>query len=222
MSNDCIVMTPALNAYLRSVSLRETAIQKALREETAKLPQAMMQISPEQGQFMALLLQLIGARRTIEVGVFTGYSALSCALVLPPDGRIIACDVDENWTGIAKRYWAEAGVADKIDLRLAPAAETLQALLDAGEQGQFDFAFIDADKEQYGTYYEQCLALIRPGGLIAIDNVLWSGNVIDAEKQDPDTAAIRAFNAALSKDGRVDLSMIPLSDGLTLARKRPL
>lgn len=220
MSNDCIAMTPALNQYLRSVSLRETELMRALREETSKLAESMMQISPEQGQFMALMLQLIGARRTLEVGVFTGYSTLACAQALPPDGRVVACDVSETWTDMGRRYWERAGVAEKIDLRLAPATETLQGLLEQGQAGQFDFAFIDADKENYTNYFELCLALVKPGGLIAIDNVLWSGNVANPDKQDPDTVAIRTFNEALCSDSRVDISMLPLSDGLTLARIR--
>lgn len=221
MSNDCITMTPELNRYLRDVSVRESSVQRALRDETAQLPLSQMQISPEQGQFMALLLKLIGARRTIEVGVFTGYSTLACAQALPEDGEIIACDVSEEWTSIARRYWAQAGVDGKIDLRLAPATETLQSLIDAGQAGQFDFAFIDADKENYAAYFELCLTLTRPGGLLVIDNVLWSGSVANLQKQDPDTVAIRAFNQTLLSDGRVDISMLPVSDGLTLAWKRP-
>src|SRR5437660_6229449 len=172
-----------------------------------------MQISPEQCQFMALLLHLIDARRTIEVGVFTGYSSLSVALALPDDGKVIACDVSEEWTSIARRYWREAGVANKIDLRLRPALETLDRLLADGRAGAFDFAFIDADKENYLNYYERCLRLVRPGGLIAIDNVLWHGDVIDPAKQDPDTRAIREFNERVSRDDRVWISMLPISDG---------
>jgi predicted O-methyltransferase YrrM len=169
---------------------------------------------------MALLVQLMGARRTLEVGVFTGYSALAVALALPADGQVVACDVSEEYTAIARRYWQQAGVADKIDLRLGPAAETLAALIANGETGQFDFAFIDADKSGYDTYYEQTLQLVRPGGLIAIDNVLWSGRVADATVQDNRTGKIRALNAKIHQDDRVDLSLVPIADGLTLARKR--
>jgi caffeoyl-CoA O-methyltransferase len=179
-----------------------------------------MQISPEQGQFMALLVELIGARRILEVGTFTGYSALAVALALPPDGRVITCDINEEMTAIARRYWAEAGVADKIDLRLAPAIDTLDELLAEGQAGQFDFAFIDADKTNYLAYYERTLELLRSGGLIAIDNVLWNGAVADPERQDDDTSAIRALNEAVHADDRVSLSLLPISDGLTLARKR--
>jgi caffeoyl-CoA O-methyltransferase len=182
-----------------------------------------MQISPEQGQLMGLLIQLLGARRTIEVGVFTGYSSISVALALPPDGRIVACDVSEEFTAIARRYWKTAGVAERIDLRLAPATATLDGLLREGKAGTFDFAFIDADKENYDAYYERSLQLLRKGGLIAIDNVLWDGKVADpaiADGKDVDTAAIRALNRKLVKDERVTLSMLPLADGLTLALKR--
>jgi caffeoyl-CoA O-methyltransferase len=177
-----------------------------------------MQISPDQGQFMALLVQMLGARRTIEIGVFTGYSALSVALALPPEGRVIACDVNEEWTSIGRKHWQKAGVAGKIDLRLAPALETLDKLLAAGE-GSYDFAFIDADKGNYLAYYERCLKLVRRGGLIAIDNTLWSGKVADPAVTEGDTVAIRAFNDALHADKRVALSLLPVGDGLTLALK---
>jgi caffeoyl-CoA O-methyltransferase len=179
-----------------------------------------MQISPDQGQFMALLIHLLGARRTLEIGVFTGYSSLAVALALPEDGRIIACDVHEEWTSVARRYWREAGVEKKIDLRLRPALETLDALIAGGEGGRFDFAFIDADKQNYANYFERALVLVRPGGLIAIDNVLWSGRVIDPAVRDADTLAIRAFNEKLHGDERVWLSMLPVRDGLTLACKK--
>ncbi|MBK8908038.1 MAG: class I SAM-dependent methyltransferase [Rhodospirillales bacterium] len=220
MSRRTITMTDPLYAYLLDVSLREVDVLRRLRDATAPLPLAGMQISPEQGQFMALLVQMLGARRILEVGTFTGYSALSMALALPADARIIACDVNEEWTAVARRYWAEAGVAERIDLRLAPALETLQALVDEGQAGSFDFAFIDADKQNYQAYYEQSLILVRPGGVIAVDNVLWHGSVIDPDKHDPDTEAIRAFNAALRVDARIDLSLVPIGDGLTLARRR--
>ncbi len=206
--------------YLLDVSLREADVLVHLREETARMPGAGMQITPDQGQFMALLVELTGARRTLEVGVFTGYSSLAVALALPADGRIVACDVSEEWTAIARRYWAEAGVADKIDLRLAPALDTLDALIAAGEVGTFDFAFIDADKEEYADYYERTLELLRPGGLVCIDNVLWGGRVIDPAGGDADTLAIRAFNEKLAIDTRISLSLLSIADGLTLARKR--
>ncbi|MBM3584071.1 MAG: SAM-dependent methyltransferase [Alphaproteobacteria bacterium] len=220
MSPRTIGLPAPLYDYLLSVSVREPPVLARLRAETAKLTMAMMQIGPDQGQFMRLLVQLIGAKRTIEVGVFTGYSSLSVALGLPPGGRIIACDVSEEWTAIARRYWTKAGVAKKIDLRLAPATRTLDGLIKAKGAGTFDFAFIDADKANYDAYYERCLKLVRKGGLIAIDNVLWDGAVIDPAKRDADTRAIRALNRKLHKDKRVDVSMVPISDGLTLARKR--
>lgn len=220
MSNRTLNLTEALQQYLLDVSLREPKPLAALRRETAALPTSNMQIAPEQGQFMALLVQLLGAKQTLEVGVYTGYSALAVALALPEDGRIVACDISEDHTAVAKRYWRQAGVADRIDLRLAPAAETLQKLLDEGGARQFDFAFIDADKENYSRYFELCLALVRPGGLIAVDNVLWNGSVIDEEQQDVDTCAIRDFNAKLLSDERVDISLVPVADGLTLARVR--
>jgi predicted O-methyltransferase YrrM len=210
----------ALWDYIRRVTLREPDVLRRLREETAGNPQVNMQISPEQGQFMALLMHLIGARRTIEVGVFTGYSSLAVALALPDDGRMIACDVSEEWTAVARRYWREAGVEHKIDLRLRPALETLDGLIASGEAGRFDFAFIDADKENYAHYFERALVLLRPGGLIAVDNVLWSGKVLDPEENDADTRAIRAFNENLHTDERVWLSMLPVRDGLTLASKK--
>ena len=207
-------------AYLRGVGIREAPPLVALRAETAKLPLALMQISPEQGALMQLLVRLIGARRTLEVGVFTGYSALAVALALPDDGRILACDVSDEWTSIGRRHWREAGVAHKIELRLQPALQTLDAEIAAGTSGSFDFAFIDADKPNYLNYYERALSLLRAGGLIAIDNVLWNGRVADAKQNDTDTSAIRALNAKLRDDQRIDLSMVPIGDGLTLARKR--
>jgi caffeoyl-CoA O-methyltransferase len=213
-------MNDAIDAYLRRVSLRETDVQRRLREETASLEYAGMQISPEQGQLMRMLAGLVGARRAIEVGVFTGYSALSVALALPEDGELIACDVSEEWTAIARRYWAEAGVAEKIRLELAPATETLDALLAEGRAGDFDIAFIDADKTSYDGYYERCLELLRPGGLVLIDNVLWGGSVADEENRSEDTLALRALNAKLRDDARIELCMLPVGDGLTLARRR--
>ena len=208
-----------LYEYLLSVSVREAEVLQQLREETAKHPGAIMQIAPEQGQFMALLVQLLGARKTLEVGVFTGYSSLVVALALPPEGKIIACDVDRESTAIARRYWQKAGVADKIDLRIAPALETLEQLIDEGQTATFDFAFIDADKSNYDNYYERALQLIRPGGLIAIDNVLWSGRVADTQNEDKRTVAIRALNQKLAQDRRVKISLVPIADGLTLALK---
>ncbi|HSO42921.1 MAG TPA: class I SAM-dependent methyltransferase [Rhodospirillales bacterium] len=219
MSNRTIGLSEELYDYLLAVSLREPEILAELRQETMALAQRSMQIAPEQGQFMALLVRLLGARRILEIGTFTGYSALAMALAMPPDGRIVACDVSEEWTRIARRYWQRAGVGPRIDLRLAPAVETLEALIAAGDAGTFDFAFIDADKETYIDYYERALTLLRPGGLIAVDNTLWGGSVINPDKTDPGTSAIRAFNAALYGDARVDLSLVPIGDGLTLARK---
>jgi predicted O-methyltransferase YrrM len=201
--------------------VRETELLKQLRQETMQLGGiARMQISPEQGQFMALLVELMGARRMLEVGTFTGYSSLVCAMALPPDGEIIACDMSKEWTDIAQRYWQEGGVSDKIQLKLGPAAETLQQLLQNGQANTFDLMFIDADKTGYDTYYELGLKLVRPGGLILIDNVLWHGSVADSSDQDEDTVAIRALNKKLHTDNRVTLSLLPVGDGLTLARRR--
>ena len=219
MSDDLLI-TPEVLKYLRRVTVREPDVARRLREETAANHDAGMQISPDQGQFLALLIHLIDARKTLEIGVFTGYSSLAVALALPDDGRIIACDVSEEWTAIAKRYWREAGVEHKIDLRLRSALQTLDDLIARGQAGSFDFAFIDADKENYSHYYERCLALIRPGGLIAVDNVLWSGQVMDDSFNDADTRAIRAFNEQMKNDQRVWLSMLPIRDGLTLACKK--
>lgn len=220
MSNRTIVMNDPLYEYLLATSLREPPLLKRLRDETAKHPRATMQISPEQGQFMQLLAKLMGAHRCIEVGVFTGYSSLCVALGLPADGYILACDVSEEFTAVARLYWKEAGMERKIELKLAPALETLDGRLKAGEVGSYDLAFIDADKSNYSGYYERILKLLRPGGLVLVDNVLWSGAVIDKKDKSEDTAAIRAFNEALQKDERVDVSMLPIGDGLTLARKR--
>ena len=215
-----IPLDDTLYRYILDHSVREPAILRELHDETAKLPMGGMQIGADQGQFMALLARLIGARRCIEVGVFTGYSSLVVALALPPDGKIVACDVSEEWTAIARRYWQKAGVASKIDLRLGPATETLDAMLAKGEAGSHDFAFIDADKGNYLAYFERCLELLRPGGLIAVDNTLWSGDVARSENQKPDTVSLRAFNDALHQDERVDVAMLTIGDGVTLARKR--
>lgn len=219
MTNKSLGLSDRLYDYLVAVSVREPDVLTQLRQETASHPMSQMQIAPEQGQFMALLIQLLGAKKTLEIGVFTGYSALVVALALPEDGRVVACDVSEEYTAIARRYWAQAGVAHKIDLRLAPALETLDQLLAAGEANTFDFAFIDADKSGYDAYYERSLALVRSGGLIAIDNVLWSGRVADPTVTDNRTEKIRALNQKLHDDDRVSLSLVPIGDGLTLARK---
>jgi len=206
--------------YLVSVSVREPDILRRLREETAGLPNAVMQVPPEHGQFMAFLAQLTGARQALEIGVFTGYSSLSVALALPEDGRIVACDISEEYTAVARRYWKEAGVEHKIELHVRPAIETLNELLAAGRRNTFDFAFIDADKSSYARYYDSVLDLVRPGGLIMVDNVLWSGRVADPKETDADTVALRAFNEKVHADTRVVHSMLPLGDGVTLALKR--
>lgn len=219
MSRRTIDLDDTLYQYLLDHSLREHPEQTALRETTRTHPRGGMQISPEQGQFMTLLVKLIGARRTIEIGTFTGYSALTVALALPADGKILACDISDEYTSIGKPYWQRAGVADKIELEIAPATKTLDARIDAGETGRYDFAFIDADKAGYDGYYERCLRLLRTGGLIAIDNTLWSGDVA-RPAEDDDTRALQALNDKLHRDERIDMAMLPIGDGLTLARKR--
>ena len=219
MSKQTLGLENYIYQYLISVSIREPEVLTLLRQETAKHPRNIMQISPEQGQFMALLVQLMGAKKALEIGVFTGYSSLVVALALPAEGKMVACDVSEEYTSIARRYWEQAGVAHKIDLRIAPAIATLDQLIAAGEADSFDFAFIDADKSSYDDYYERALKLIRPGGLITIDNVLWSGQVADSKIQDNRTKKIRALNEKIHQDERVTISMIPIADGLTLARK---
>jgi predicted O-methyltransferase YrrM len=219
MSDITLNLTPKLYEYLQAVSLREPDILVELRNQTQKMSMSQMQISPEQGQFMHLLIELMCAKKTLDIGTFTGYSALSVALGLPNDGKVIACDINGEWTKIARQFWEKSGVGHKIELRLAPAIETLQALIDAGQTNTFDFSFIDADKANYDKYYEMSLRLVRPGGLIAIDNVLWSGRVADKTNQENNTKAIRALNTKIASDQRVTISMLPIGDGLTLARK---
>ncbi len=221
MSKNTIQLTDSLYNYLLSHSLREPDILKELRKETATMDMSVMQISPDQGQFMQLLVRLLGARNCLEIGVYTGYSSLVVALAMPDDGRLVACDISDEWTSVARRYWDRAGIDHKIDLQLAPATQTLNKLLDTGRHNSFDFAFIDADKTSYPEYYELCLKLVRPGGLIVVDNTLWSGDVADNTINDEDTVAIRQFNESLTHDNRVDLSMIAVGDGLTLLYKRP-
>ena len=221
MSSKTIKMTNNLYQYFKETSLREPEILQRLRLETRRCTSDPdMQISPEQGQFMQLLTRLMNPRKVLEVGVFTGYSSLSVALALPPEGKLIACDRSEEWTSIARKYWTEAGVAHKIDLRLGPALQTLDALLSDGEAGSFDFAFVDADKKNLPLYYERILELLRPGGLIGIDNVLWSGRVTDSRVKDRDTVTIRRLNKQVHEDARIWLSMLPIGDGFTLALKK--
>lgn len=220
MSTQTLGLDPLLQDYIRRTGVREPDVLQRLRERTSLLPDARMQISPEQGAFFGVLLRLMGAVRCLEIGVFTGYSTLATALAIPETGRIVACDVSLEWTAIGREYWREAGVESRIDLRLGPAAETLDQLLGSGAAGTFDFAFIDADKENYRLYVQRALSLVRTGGLIAIDNTLWSGQVADLAVQDAGTVAIRELNLELSRDERVDLVLLPIGDGLTLARKR--
>jgi predicted O-methyltransferase YrrM len=209
-----------LDDYILKTGLRDTPAQKALRAATEKMPSGGMQIGAPQGALMALLVEMLGAKTCIEIGTFTGYSALSVALALPPDGRLVACDVSTDYTDVGKKYWERAGVAGKIDLRIGPALDTVAKLLADGEAGTFDFAFIDADKTNYDGYYEGCLKLLRPGGVIAVDNVLWGGSVADPAKKSPDTMAIKRLNAKIRKDERVSMCLVPISDGVTLALKR--
>jgi caffeoyl-CoA O-methyltransferase len=220
VSRRSIGLDDAVHAYLLDVSLREPDVLRRLREETASRENADMQIAPEQGQFMALLVRLIGAERTLVVGTVTGYTALVVAHALPPHGRVTACEISEEYAAIARRWWAEGGVLEKIEIRVAPAAETLDRMVEEGLEGRFDFAFIDADKAGYVEYWERCLRLVRRGGLIAVDNVLWDGRVADPANEEESTQAIRAFNARVRDDDRVDLSLVPVGDGLTLARVR--
>jgi predicted O-methyltransferase YrrM len=219
MFKNALGLPDALYDYILSNSLKEASILTVLREETAQHKQARMQISPEQGQLLSLLVRLMGAKRILEIGVFTGYSSLTFALALPPDGSLIACDISEEYTNIAKRYWQEAGIQDKIDLRIAPALETLDDLLQSGQAESFDFVFIDADKGNYSHYYDRALQLLRSGGLMAIDNVLWSGRVADAQSTDKIVQTIRHFNEKVAQDDRVQVSLLPMGDGITLALK---
>jgi len=220
VANASIGLSQELHAYLVKVGVREPDVLRRLRERTAALPEHGMQIAPEQGAFMSLLVKVMGARRCLEVGTFTGYSSTAVALALPADGRLVCCDVSREWTDIARETWTEAGVADRVELRLGPALETLDQLLAEGDAGRFDFAFIDADKPNYDRYVERALRLVRPGGLIAIDNVLWSGRVADSSADDESTVAIRSLNEKLAADERVEVAMVPIGDGLTLLRVR--
>ena len=220
MANKTMGISDELASYVVRVGAREPDVLARLRDETAALPQHGMQIAPEEGAFLALLAELTGARRCIEVGTFTGYSSTAVALVLPDDGQIVCCDVSQEWTSMARRYWDEAGVAGKIDLRIAPAVETLDRLLADGDEAVFDFAFVDADKAGYDAYYERLLLLVRPGGLIVFDNTLWAGEVLDADAEDADTRALQALNLKLADDERVTLCLLPVADGVTLARRR--
>jgi O-methyltransferase len=213
------LLPDTVDDYVHNIATRETPLQRRLRDETAKLPNAGMQIGSDQGAFLALLVRLTGARRALEIGTFTGYSALAVAAALPADGRLTCCDVSDEWTQMARRYWREAGVAERIDLRLAPAADTLRDLLRESGPDSFDFAFIDADKTGYDGYYEACLMLLRPGGLMAFDNTLWSGAVADPAQTDPDTTALRALNLKARDDSRVTSCLVSMGDGVLLARK---
>lgn len=220
MSGSTLGLPADLRAYLLSVGVREPLILAQLREETAALPQHNMQIAPEQGALMALLVELTGARRCLEVGTFTGYSSTRIAMALPADGSLVCCDISQEWTDVARRYWEQAGVAHKIELRLGPALETLDALLAEGQAGTFDFAFLDADKDNYPAYADRMLSLLRSGGLLAVDNVFWGGDVANPDVNDSAVRAIRHLNQALADDDRVSVAMVPIADGLTLARKR--
>jgi O-methyltransferase len=219
MSRGSIGLSPELNDYIVRAHAPEHPVLKKLRVTTGKMPMGSMQIAAEQGHFLAFLVRLIGARLTLEIGTFTGYSALAVALALPDNGRVVACDVSDEWTGIARKHWEEAGIAKKITLRLAPALETLAALEKEGKPGRFDFAFIDAHKPEYDGYYEACLRLVRPGGLIVFDNMLQGGDVADRRARGASATAIRALNAKLAKDDRVDAVLLPVGDGMTLARR---
>ncbi|MEO0869596.1 MAG: class I SAM-dependent methyltransferase [Cyanobacteria bacterium J06642_11] len=223
MSTQILDLTENLYQYLLSVGVRDSEILEQLREENAQHPRAVMQIAPEQGQFMGLLVQLLGVKKALEVGVFTGYSSLVVAMALPEDGQLIACDISDEYTAMARKYWQKAGVAHKVDLRIAPALETLDQLIADGYGNSFDLAFIDADKSNYDNYYERSLELVRPGGLIVVDNVLWSGRVAHpVEEQDNRTKRIDALNRKIHADERVTMSLLPMADGLMLAMKRDI
>ncbi len=219
MSNRTLSIDDRLYDYMLSVGVAESALLQALRAETATLEFSVMQISPEQGQFMSLLVRLLGVTRALEIGTFTGYSSICIASAMPAEGRLVCCDASPKWTQIAQKYWAQAGLESRIDFRLQAALDTLQELRDAGEAGCFDFVFIDADKQNYEAYYEQSLELLRPGGLIAVDNTLWSGDVADPENNNPGTRAIRRLNQRIMQDTRVFRSLVPIGDGLTLVHK---
>ena len=220
MSSSTIGLSEDLRKYLLGVSCRESKTLKGLRKETFQLKESQMQISPEQGSFLALLVKVLSAKKTLDIGVFTGYSSLVVADALPDDGVVIACDTSEEWTNIARKYWKIASVNNKIQLELAPAIKTLDKLIEKGDQGTFDFSFIDADKINYQNYLERSLVLLKPGGVVAIDNVLWGGKVLDKQDNEPATRAIRKFNEKLKDDDRVLISMVPIGDGLTLAFKK--
>jgi predicted O-methyltransferase YrrM len=220
MANKTMGISDDLAAYVVEVGAREPEVLARLREVTASIPQHGMQIAPEEGAFLAMLAELTGSRRCIEIGTFTGYSSTAVALRLPEDGRMVCCDVSEEWTSVAREYWAEAGVTDKIDLRIGPASETLDGLLVDGGEGSYDFAFVDADKSSYDGYYERLLRLVRTGGLIAFDNTLWGGEVLDPDPEDEDTRAIQALNRKLAGDDRISVCLLPIADGVTLARCR--
>ena len=220
MSSSTIGLNNELRKYMLDVSFRDDEILKQLREETLTLKEAQMQISPEQGAFLSILTKILNAKKTLDIGVFTGYSSLVVARELSDDGLVLACDTSIEWTSIAKKYWKLAGVDNKVDLHLAPARETLEKLIEDGQASTYDFSFIDADKINYQSYYEYSLTLVKPGGIIAVDNVLWSGQVIDEYDSEPATRAIRSFNEQLYQDDRVSISMVPIGDGLTLAYKK--
>lgn len=219
MSSTHIQVSEELAQYLRDVSLHEPDVLRRLREETSRMEHGRMQITPEQGQFMRLLVRLTGTRKALEIGTFTGYSSTLVALGLPEDGRLICCDRSEEWTSMARAAWREAGVESRIDLHIGPALETLDRLIAGGESGTFDFAFIDADKPNYSNYLDRAHTLLRTGGVAGIDNVLWHGRVLDSSDNNPDTVSIREFNRKLSTDSRFSISMLPIGDGLTLAMK---
>lgn len=220
MANRTIGISDDLAAYVRNVGIREPDVLTRLRDETAALPNAQMQVAPEEGAFLAMLVELTGARSYLEIGTFTGYSSTAVALAMPDDGRLVCCDVSEEYTAVARRAWADAGVDSKITLEIAPAVDTLDRLIGEGQEASYDMAFIDADKSSYDAYYERCLRLVRPGGLIAVDNVLWGGRVVDDQADDEDTLAIRALNDKIAADERVSMVLLPVADGITLARVR--